>query len=434
MTIAFPAGPPDPARAHSLDDLVGCLRGLKLWAGDPSFETITRRINTRWRAAGRPADELARRGTVVDCFKVGRRRVNAELMVAVVQALHDYPDYLTRWRQALRDGRVGAGAAARVRVLDRLPDDLAGFAGRRDELDRLAEPRAVVTVITGMPGVGKTALAVRAGHRLAADGRFDVTLFADLRGFHPTLPPVEPVQLHGELRRRLADRRALLVLDDAASLRQVHPLLPTAPGSLTLVTSRRRLDAPVVELEPLPAEEAQRLLARAVPGVPVGADPAAHRRIARCCGHLPLALALAAGQIAGRAGWTVTDHADRLEEGEARLALDEGIETALHPSYRTLPPQSQALLRRLALHPGPEFGPDAAAALLGTDPGSAARHLRRLAAEHLVQRRPHDRFALHVLVRAYAARRGHDEDRPADRALARQRLYELTGPGPRECG
>ncbi|MFB9411396.1 hypothetical protein [Dactylosporangium matsuzakiense] len=420
MTFAVPAGPPDPARAHSLDDLVGCLRGLKTWAGDPSFDTITRRINTRWRAAGRRADELARRGTVVDCFKTGRRRINAELVVAVVQALHDYPDYLARWRQALRDGRVGTEAAARVRVYDRLPDDGPGFVGRCAELAAIGEP---LTVLTGMPGAGKTALAVHAAHRLAAAGDFGVVLVAGLRGRHPALPPVEPAQLADELHRRAAGRRALVVLDDAASMEQVRPLLPATPGSVTLVTSRRRLDGPRVEVEPLPPADAERLLLRAAPGVPAGPDPAAYRRVAERCGHLPLALTAAAAELTARPGWTVTDHADRLDERRRRLELDGRVESALHPSYRALPGRAQALLRGLALHPGPHFGPEAAAALLATP-----ADLERLAREHLIRPLAPGRYTLPDLVRVYAARRGHDEDRPADRTLARARLRAAVAP------
>src|SRR4051794_3766403 len=165
-------GPPDPGPARSLDDLVGCLRALKLWAGAPSYESITRRINERWQAAGRPADELARRGTVVDCFKTGRRRLNADLVIAVVEALHDETSYLAHWRQALRVSLAETAAAAQVRVLDTLPDDDAAFTGRSTEVEqlrRLADRRGpVVCLLAGMAGVGKTQLAVHAGHQLAA--------------------------------------------------------------------------------------------------------------------------------------------------------------------------------------------------------------------------------------------------------------------------
>ncbi|WP_433200358.1 hypothetical protein ACQP00_28630 [Dactylosporangium sp. CS-047395] len=410
--------PPDPARARGLDELVGCLRGLKVWAGDPSFETITRRINQRWRAAGRRADELARRSTVVDCFKPGRRRINADLMVAVVQALHDYPEYLARWREALRDGRVGTETAAQVRVADRLPADLATFVGRTAELARIDGP---VTVLTGMPGAGKTALAVRAAHREAAAGRFDATAYADLRGFHPdpALPAAQPGQVLDALLRLAITGRALLVLDNAASAEQVRPLLDAFPGARTIITSSRRLGGPAVEVGPLEAADGERFLRARVPGVPVGPDPSAYRRVAHHCGGLPLALDRAAGDIAARPGWTVTDHADRLDEGRGRLDLDEGLESVFLQSYRKLPPRAQLLLRRLALHPGPDLGAGDAAALLGA---GAEAHLACLADEHLIQCRPGGRFALHVLVATYAARRSHDEDRPADRVQAMARL------------
>ena len=110
------AGPPDPGPSRSLDELVECLRALKRWAGDPSYETITRRVNERWRSTGRPAEELARRGTVVDCFKTGRRRINTDLVVAVVEALHDETGYLAHWRQALRVSLAETAAAVRVPI------------------------------------------------------------------------------------------------------------------------------------------------------------------------------------------------------------------------------------------------------------------------------------------------------------------------------
>src|SRR4051812_32968402 len=93
---------PEPAGVGSLDELVERLRLLKIWAGDPSFETITSRINTSWAATGKPAGEFAGKTTVVDCFRPGRRRLNAELVIAVVQALHPDVAYATQWRQALQ--------------------------------------------------------------------------------------------------------------------------------------------------------------------------------------------------------------------------------------------------------------------------------------------------------------------------------------------
>ncbi|GIJ38761.1 ATP-binding protein [Micromonospora andamanensis] len=469
MKAAVSDGPPDPGTAHSLDELIGCLRALKLWAGDPSFETITRRVNERWQADRRPTDEMARRGTVVDCFKTGRRRINVDLVLAVVQALHDETGYLAHWRQALRVSLAETTAAAQVRVLDRLPDDAGAFTGRQAELTRLRElaaltatqdtavtsgtgPGAQVCVIAGMAGVGKTHLAVHAGQSLVDDSRFDTTLFVDLRGYHPDpgQPPAEPgAVLDGFLRllgmsgheipyglaeratafrERLAGRRVLVVLDNAAGAEQVRPLLARSAGTLTLVTSRRRLadldEAVHLDLDLFSPEEAARLLVRSNPGVPVGSDPSAPARVALRCGYLPLALSVVVGQMATRPGWTVTDHADRLDERHRHRRLDSGVELALHLSYQHLPERRQTLLRRMAAHPGADLDEHGAAALLDSDPASAAVDLRHLAAEYLVQQPVLGRYALHDLVRAYAGERGREEDRPADRRAALTRLLD----------
>jgi tetratricopeptide (TPR) repeat protein len=303
-----------------------------------------------------------------------------------------------------------------------------------------------------MAGVGKTQLAVHAGHLLVAEGHFDTTLFVNLRGFHPDpgQPPAEPAAVldgflrllglsgheipHGlqaraeAFRERLAGRRALVILDNAAAGAQVYPLLPRGAGTLTLVTSRRRLadldPAVHLDVDLFTAGESEQLLVRSVPWVPVGTDQSAHRRVALRCGHLPLALSVVAGQIAARHGWTVTDHADRLDERHRHRQLDTGVELALHLSYQHLPGQRQVLLRRMAAHPGPDLDDYAAAALLDTDPDTAAGHLRHLAAEYLVQQPVAGRYVLHDLVRAYAADRADDEDRPADRRSALSRLFD----------
>src|SRR5438045_3617087 len=93
---------PDPGPARSLDELAERLRLLKVWAGNPSYDTIKSRVNSGWQAAGRPVAELTKKATVVDCFKPGRRRVNTDLVVAIVQVLHPDDGYVAQWRQALR--------------------------------------------------------------------------------------------------------------------------------------------------------------------------------------------------------------------------------------------------------------------------------------------------------------------------------------------
>ncbi len=450
---------PEPAEARSLDDLIDVLRRLKVWAGDPSYETIKDRVNAAWTAAGRPAGDHTRKATVADCFKAGRRRLNNDLVVAVVGALHPDVGYVAQWRQALRVVSGEIEAVSQVRVQGELPQDLAGFAGRTAELDQLADAlrhtaqageAVVISAIEGMAGVGKTQLAVHAGHLLSRQHAFDQVLFVNLRGFHPDpdQPPADPAAvLDGFLRLlgmpghqiphdpaarvaayrdRLAGTRALVVLDNAATADQIRPLLPATPGCLTLITSRHSL----AELQPAarltvdvftPAE-AGTYLTGALPGVPVGGDPGAAARIALRCGYLPLALGLIIGHIRATPGWTLSDHADRLDDRRRRL--DSGVELALALSYQHLSADQQRLLRLASLHPGQELDAFAAAALAGTDLDTARHRLDDLCADHLLQRAAPGRYVYHDLVRAFATGRAHDHDRPAERRAALTRLFD----------
>lgn len=452
---------PDPGRARTLDELTAALRSLKVWAGNPSYERITSQVNNAWRAAGRPASELTKRPTVVDCFKPGRRRLNADLVTAVVQALHPDEGYVHQWRQALRVVGGEAQAATVVRVQDRLPPDLAGFTGRASELDQLRHALShdrhrtgatAVAAIEGMAGVGKTQLAIHAGHLLIREARFDRTLFVNLRGFFadPAGPPADPAavldgflrllgvpahqiphDLHARTaayRDRLTGTRTLIVLDNAADVDQVRPLLPAVPGCLTVITSRRILSdlCPAMRLvvDVFAAHEAVDYLAQVVGHLPTGDDPAAAARIARRCGHLPLALDLTTGHMRATPGWTLTDHADRLDERHRQRRLETGVELALDLSYHHLPTEQRRLLRLLALHPGQDIDAYAAAALADTDLDTTRARLDHLCRDHLLQQAASGRYTLHDLVRAFAITRAHDEVRPADRREALTRLFD----------
>ncbi|MFI5934009.1 tetratricopeptide repeat protein [Actinoplanes sp. NPDC051494] len=449
--------PPDPAQAGSVAGLVERLRLLKVWAGDPSYEMIKDRVNAAWTAEGRPAGELARRSTVANCFQPGRRRFTTDLVLAVVRALHPDVGYVTQWRQALAVAGGETEAVAQVRVQDTLPRDLDAFTGRTGELDRLRlaardGAAVVITAIEGMAGIGKTQLAVHAGHLLVRDGVVDRVLFVNLRGFHPdkSQPPAGPAAvLDGFLRllgvpgqriphdlaartaayrARLTGTRTLVVLDNAATAEQVRPLLADVEGCLTLVTSRRRLTglrpASRLAVGAFSPAEALAFLAGAVPGVPTGPDPAAAARIAERCGYLPLALSLIAGHIRGAAGWTLSDHADRLDERHRDRRLDSGVEVALALSYESLPAGPRRLLRLVALHPGPDVDGYAAAALAGTDLPTARAWLSDLCRDHQLQGGAEDRYSLHDLVRAFAASRAHDQDPPPVRRAALTRLFD----------
>jgi tetratricopeptide (TPR) repeat protein len=171
-------------------------------------------------------------------------------------------------------------------------------------------------------------------------------------------------------------------------------------------------------------EEAVRFLADAAPAVPVGPDPTAPARIARRCGCLPLALGLVTARIAATPGWTLTDHADRLDERHHDRRMDSGVELALDLSYQDQPADRRRLLRLLALHPGQDVDAHAAAALTDADLPTTRDRLDHLRTDHLLQQTAPDRYTFHDLVRAYAATKATDEDRAADRRAALTRLFD----------
>ncbi|MEU8328707.1 tetratricopeptide repeat protein [Micromonospora sp. NPDC048839] len=464
MTESLSSGsgvaPPDPGPADSLDEVAQRLRMLKVWAGDPSYDTIKSRINAAGKAAGPTGGVLARRTTVADCFKGGRRRLNTDLVIAVVEALHPDVGYVAQWRQALRVAGGEARAAAQVRVQDNLPQDLAGFVGRTAVLNRLRrefrrgdlDGGPVVLAIQGMAGVGKTQLAIHAAHALHRRRPFDRILFVNLRGFHPdpAQPPADPASvLEGFLRllgvagqqipydlparvaayrRLLAGTRTLVVLDNASDAEQARPLLPGIPGCPVLITSRRDLSelphATLLTVGLFTPDESAALLAGGGPPLPGGPDPDAVARIAQRCGHLPLALGLVNAHLRGTSGWTLTDHADRLDERHQQRRLDVSVELAFDLSYRELPTERRRLLRVVAAHPGDDFDARAVAALAGVRPSDAEVHLGRLHRDHLLQQAAPGRYALHDLIRAYAASRCGDEDPPPERRAALTRLFD----------
>ena len=346
-----------------------------------------------------------------------------------------------------------------------LPADVADFVGRQDELQRLLAAvsdavdgpvRAVaIHAVDGMAGVGKTALAVHAAHHLAArfpDGR----LFVELRAHKPGQARVDAAAALGTLlqadgvaarqipagldaraglwRDRMATKRVLLVLDDAADTSHVAPLLPGAPGCLVLITSRRKLttlpDAAFLSLDILPPEHAAELfLARArAAGVLVDQlDPATVERITRLCGYLPLAITLTAARLHIHPTWTVTDLADELDQTRDRLAGlasgDLAVAAAFDLSYRDLPEGRQRLFRRLGLHPGPDLDTYAAAALDDTSLAAAHRGLEDLLEHNLITEPHRGRFRFHDLI-AEHARTLAATDTPTEQNAA---LNRLTG-------
>lgn len=328
-----------------------------------------------------------------------------------------------------------------------LPADVNGFAGRGGDLARIDTLRTrQLVVIHAIAGMGKTALAVRWGHRELASFP-DGQLYVNLRGFDPVAPPVDPGHVLGrflrafgvdpagiprdsderaaQFRSLLAGKRVLVVLDNAATADQVRPLLPGTTSCLVLVTSRNRL-SPLVAIDggcplalaPLEPSEASALLEKALGRTRVDAEPAEAAELARLCGHLPLALRLAAGKLSSRPQQTITEVIGELigEYGLAALRLADdpraSVSAAFDLSYAALDPAEQTLFRRLGLIPGPDFTVPAAASLLDTpDPHQAAGLLDRLIVANLVEPYASGRYRLHDLVRLYATEMcGDDRD------------------------
>ncbi|GAA4507847.1 AfsR-like transcriptional regulator TcrA [Actinoallomurus oryzae] len=325
-----------------------------------------------------------------------------------------------------------------------LPPDPAGFTGRAAALAELAErldgADQAITVVTGMGGVGKTALAVRAAHRA---GRFSGgTLFLDLGGFgqggpleagdaaerllrmlgvaDPGGTPPEPVGRWRTALAASADRPLLIVLDNAASAGQVAPLLPDPPHHV-IITSRTTLStlaAHRVGLAPLDAGESVRLLDRALRSTlpdddRVTACPRDAERLAALCGRLPLALRIVAALLLDDPHRPLADEVAAL--GAARDRLDRlryddvdeqgrplGVRAAFDLSYARLGAEQRRAFDLLGAVPGPDFGSEAAAAVLDRTPPEAERLLAGLTRLHLVQGRPGRRWDLHDLVRLYA--------------------------------
>jgi tetratricopeptide (TPR) repeat protein/transcriptional regulator with XRE-family HTH domain len=351
----------------------------------------------------------------------------------------------------------GGGVAAATRTL---PRDIASFTGRQHELAELADAAAAGTggvvsihAIGGMAGVGKTAFAVHAAHRLA--GRFPAgQVFLPLHAHTPGQHPVDPAdalasllltigvpagQIPADLqartglwRDRLAGGQLLLVLDDAADSEQIRPLLPGAGGSLVLVTSRRRLtaleDAQAISLDALPPGEAAGLFVRLAvrPGLSP-ADPGVGE-ITRLCGCLPLAIGMAARQLYHHPAWTLAGLAAELAAAVDRLELlvteNLSVAAAFDLSYADLAPDQQRLFRRLGLHPGTDIDPYAAAALDGTSLAGARRGLQALYDQHLLTEPAPGRYRMHDLIREHARALASRLDPGDDRERATGRLLD----------
>ncbi|KUO14237.1 hypothetical protein AQJ58_01895 [Streptomyces sp. DSM 15324] len=439
-----------------------------LVAEHPLVEPLAVALMRALHAAGRAPEALA-------CYIALGKRLAEELGTAPgAEARHAHrtilggkaagpgtrrPPPATATAPAVATGRPSSVPA-------QLPMEAAGFTGREEELARLDKllvgasdrPSAVVvSAVSGTAGVGKTALAVHWAHRIR--DRFpDGQLYVNLRGYDPERPvtaadalvrfltalgvpgqdvPPEPDDRAARYRSEIADRRMLIVLDNAATVEQVRPLLPGAGTCAVLVTSRDSLAGLVaregahrLDLDLLPADAARALLRRLV-GPRAEAEPDAVDALAAQCARLPLALRVAAELAVARPATPLADLVGELTDQQRRLDLLDAdgdpraaVTAVFSWSLRQLPTDAARAFRLLGLHPGPDLDVHAAAALTGCDPADARRMLDVLARAHLVQRVDGTRYGMHDLLRAYATRLATAEDAPQAREAALDRLFD----------
>jgi tetratricopeptide (TPR) repeat protein/transcriptional regulator with XRE-family HTH domain len=374
-----------------------------------------------------------------------------------------------RWPDRSVQSGQGAPGRPRLEILPRqLPSGTNRFVGREAELatlggwldDALSMNGTVfIIAMAGTPGVGKTTLAIHWARSVARhfpDGQ----LYVNLQGFDPTglramteaeaiwgfldalqvplgqVPPTIEAQA-GMYRSLIADRRMLLVLDNARDAEQVRHLLPGSPGCLVVVTSRNQLTGLVVaqgartlNLEVFTPADARSLLECGLGNDRVAAEPEAASQVIERCGRLPLALSIVAARAELSPALPLAELAAQLHDANSRLDLLEGSDTAsslratLSSSYLQLPPAASTMFRLLSLHPGPDVSAAAVASLAGLSQAQAGRALRQLTVAHLLSESLPGRYTFHDLIRIYAYEQIRTGETAAELQTARHRLLD----------
>ena len=457
------------------DEVISPLRVLR--ADEPLHEGLAARLMLALAGDGQQAAALG-------LFDEVRERLDEQLGVTPGAELKAAQVRVLRGRlpASVRPEHRSAPAADPTPPAQ-LPADIDAFTGRGAQLDTLdafvpaqgahAGPPRVVAVV-GMGGAGKTALVVHWAHGVR--DRFpDGQLYINLRGYSGEAPlrpldalagflvalgvpgdqvPEDEAQAAAVYRSRTAEKRLLVVLDNASEAGQVRPLLPTGSGSLALVTARDRMTgliardgARLVPLDALAPHESAALLDQMLGPRRTAAEPDAVHHLARLCAHLPLALRIAAANLAARPRHRVADYNAKLLAGDRLGALEadgdaaSAVRATFELSCNALPSVERRMFRLLGTAPGPDIGLEAAAALTGLAPHEAERALDRLSGRHLVQEFAAGRYSMHDLVHLYAAElaAAEETEEAADDAMDRlsahyrahvaaaaQRLYPHT--------
>ncbi|WP_052590045.1 AfsR/SARP family transcriptional regulator [Luteipulveratus mongoliensis] len=436
----------DHLSAGRTPDLAGQLPALA--AAHPFRESLWQRLILMLDRSGRPAEALQRYDEI-------RSRIAEEL------GTDPGPELRRVHADLLAADRTSSSSTPSVPR--QLPLDDPRFTGRTTELaelDQLADRttdagHVVLAVVHGIGGMGKTTLAVHWARQ--ARERFpDGDIYINLRGFGSTAPvgpavalerllraagvpgdqvPTDAEERSALWRTTLADRRMLVILDNARDAAQIRPLLPGS-GSMVIVTSRNRLSglaaleaAVQLHLDQLSPDDSNALLNRAMTTADASTDDQALAELADLCGHLPLALVLAAVRVAiepqrGLAGITadLRDERHRLAVFETDDDAAMTVRAVFASTYQALSDDAARMFRLLGLHPGLRISIEAASALADVPTPVGRRLLGRLASTHLVEPRDHQ-YGMHDLLRTYAAETCEQIDAKADREAAVDRLY-----------
>jgi tetratricopeptide (TPR) repeat protein len=381
--------------------------------------------------------------------------------------------------QVIIDGLAELQAATTVLPLDALVVEPTPFVGRESELTRIADllsgsdsdPSSSIVVVSGPPGMGKTALVRQAATAAAAAGRFDHVLFVDLRGYandsndrvQPAVvlsklliflgvedaeiaadPAEQAIQYQQRLNELAAEAKSVLLwLDNASDRSQFDPLRPASLIHRVAVTTREtfgHIPKPqVVDVDVMGSDEAIELLIRAVHArTPddgrLTQAPQATLRLAELCDHLPLALQIVAALLADEPDRPIVELAEELASEEDRLnSLDYGTELSVRAafalSYKRLPDHLKRLFRLLSVVPGGDVGLVAAGWLISASHTAVRSQLMALVRSHLIQQHVRNRWSMHDLIRLYSAELSTQQPEDAERALKEIVVRYLLGVG-----
>ncbi|MEU0674540.1 BTAD domain-containing putative transcriptional regulator [Streptomyces sp. NPDC006172] len=401
-----------------------------------------------------------RRAEALEVFREGRRVLVEELGIEPGNELQELHELLLRDASELNLPPEPQPVPQLRTAPAQLPAAAAAFTGRSRELgvldllsasDSHASP-ASVALVSGIAGVGKSALAVHWANQ-AADHFPDGQLFADLRGFDETDSPLAPAtvldrflralglpgqQVPGDQHERatlyrsiLDGKRMLIVLDNARTFGQIRPLLPGRGRCRVLITSRDTIDRLTgdydvrrIELNVLTQDEATAMLSAVAGPERIAADPAASARLGVLCDQLPLALRIAGARLAAKPHWSVRHMVKRLEDQRRRLdelsPNEGGVRAGFRLSYRGLSPAAATMYRRLGLLTVPDFAAWVGAAVLDTDPLEAEDLIEELVDAQLLEvasARPGEppRYRFQALLRLFAWECAQEEDTPEER-------------------